>query len=132
MLYMNLPLSDDLTAKVDKARGSVPRTRWIREAIEDKLAGGPSILESSMVDVPRGSIDPGVKTADERGHHPGPLPPSPPKPDPGPPVPPPPGLIPGLKAKIAEKETKPPSFLAHGDDPCGDPACPRFSCRAAL
>jgi hypothetical protein len=32
-----LPLDDDLGSRIDAARGSVPRTRWIRQAIEGTL-----------------------------------------------------------------------------------------------
>ena len=32
-----LPLSDELMAAIDAARGDVPRTAWIRRAIEERL-----------------------------------------------------------------------------------------------
>lgn len=38
MTNINLPLSDELFEAVERTRGDVPRTVWIRRAIEDKLA----------------------------------------------------------------------------------------------
>lgn len=38
MSNINLPLSDELQAAVDQARGDVPRVVWIRRAIEARLA----------------------------------------------------------------------------------------------
>jgi metal-responsive CopG/Arc/MetJ family transcriptional regulator len=38
MLRINLPIPEELLAAVDQARGDVPRTVWIRRAIEQRLA----------------------------------------------------------------------------------------------
>jgi hypothetical protein len=38
MTNINLPLSEELLEAIDKARGDVPRTVWIRRAIEARLA----------------------------------------------------------------------------------------------
>ena len=38
MIRINLPLPTELLAAIDKARGDVPRTVWIRRAIEHRLA----------------------------------------------------------------------------------------------
>jgi len=38
MEKINLPLPAELLEAVDKARGDVPRTVWIRRAIEQRLA----------------------------------------------------------------------------------------------
>lgn len=41
MMYMtniNLPLSEELLKAIDEARGDVPRTVWIRRAIEQRVA----------------------------------------------------------------------------------------------
>lgn len=41
MMYMqniNLPLPEELLRAIDQARGDVPRTVWIRRAIEQRIA----------------------------------------------------------------------------------------------
>jgi hypothetical protein len=38
MTNINLPLPEELLAAIDKARGDVPRTVWIRRAIEQRIA----------------------------------------------------------------------------------------------
>ena len=37
MQNINLPISQELLAAVDEARGDIPRTVWIRRAIEHQL-----------------------------------------------------------------------------------------------
>lgn len=38
MLNINLPLPEELLKQIDAERGDVPRTVWIRRAIEQRLA----------------------------------------------------------------------------------------------
>ena len=38
MLNINLTLPEELLEAIDEARGDVPRTVWIRRAIEQRLA----------------------------------------------------------------------------------------------
>jgi len=38
MNSISLPLSQELLEAIDKARGDVPRTIWIRRAIEQRLS----------------------------------------------------------------------------------------------
>ena len=41
MQSINLPIPEELLEAVDQVRGDVPRTVWIRRAIEQRLATGP-------------------------------------------------------------------------------------------
>lgn len=101
MPHINLGIPEDLLAEIDEARGSIPRTTWIRESVKQRL--GASILHQQMAAVaplrggPVKVVDPAV-----------PMPPQ-------------------VKAAIKPK----PSFSApHPDEPCSDLACPRFACRS--
>ena len=52
-----LPIDDSLVKRVDAASGKQPRVSWIRDAIEEKLAGlgphsEPSIIDAPMVPLP--------------------------------------------------------------------------------
>jgi hypothetical protein len=38
---IRLHLSDETQARLDEERGSVPRVRWIRDLIEERLGNGP-------------------------------------------------------------------------------------------
>lgn len=38
MTNINLPIPEELLKALDEARGDVPRTVWIRRAIEQRLA----------------------------------------------------------------------------------------------
>ena len=38
MININLPIPEELLNALDEARGDVPRTVWIRRAIEQRLA----------------------------------------------------------------------------------------------
>lgn len=38
MININLPIPEELLKALDEARGDVPRTVWIRRAIEQRLA----------------------------------------------------------------------------------------------
>lgn len=38
MTNINLPIPEELLKALDQARGDVPRTVWIRRAIEQRLA----------------------------------------------------------------------------------------------
>ena len=50
---INLVIDNTLIQRVDSARGKQPRVSWIRDAIDEKLAGGtPSILDQPMVPHP--------------------------------------------------------------------------------
>jgi metal-responsive CopG/Arc/MetJ family transcriptional regulator len=42
MERINLPLPAELLAAIDRMRGDVPRTVWIRRAIEQRLASEAS------------------------------------------------------------------------------------------
>lgn len=51
---ISLPLPEDLLVRVDRARGSVPRTVWIREAVERAL--GDVIRDGPLVPAPRRAV----------------------------------------------------------------------------
>lgn len=40
-MRVNVSLPDELAQRVDRARGDVPRSRWIRRLIENELAAPP-------------------------------------------------------------------------------------------
>lgn len=37
MKHINLPLDEEMLDRLDQARGDVPRTKWIRSAIQERL-----------------------------------------------------------------------------------------------
>lgn len=49
MPHINLGIPEDLLAEIDEARGSIPRTTWIRESVKQRL--GASILHQQMAEV---------------------------------------------------------------------------------